>query len=95
MNTNTAVATLQDDSVTVDVDITPLATPTPDPTVTPTPTMAPTPSPSPTEGADLGWLAGTGAEPAWLLVAAAAVLIATGVAIFVARRRVTAHRAGR
>ncbi|MEX0153107.1 hypothetical protein [Microbacterium sp. LMI1-1-1.1] len=98
-----AVAPLPDDAVTVDVDITPLPTltPTPSPTIVPTPpvggspspTVLPTPpaggapAPSPSSTPDLGWLAGTGAEPAWLLIGAALVLVAVGVALIVARRR--------
>lgn len=70
------------DSVVVDVDITPIPTPSP--------TLSPTPSPSPTSGGTPDWLAVTGMEPGWMLLAAAAVLITVGV-VFTLRHRLRAR----
>lgn len=71
-------ADVSDDSVVVDVDISPMPVPSP--------TLTPTPSPSPTSGGTPDWLAVTGMEPGWMLLAAAAVLIVVG-AVFTLRHR--------
>lgn len=65
-----------DDAVTVDVDITPL--PSPPPPVIPSPSQSQSPA---------GWLAETGIEPTWLLVAAAVALVVVGVLVEWRRRR--------
>lgn len=77
--TPTAVVLRQDAAVSIDVDIAPL------PVVLP---------PAPTGGgpASAGepaqqWLAVTGAEPAWLLMGAAVIVFALGIAFLRARHR--------
>lgn len=69
----------RDDSVSIHVDIAPL------PVVHPT---APTGgAPSPAGDTAQGWLAVTGAEPAWLLVGGAVIVVALGIVLLRSRRR--------
>lgn len=56
--------------------------------IMPTPSLVPTPVPSPS-GTVPPWLAATGIEPGWMLVAAAVVLVVVG-AVVVLRRRSSA-----
>nr|WP_154923751.1 hypothetical protein [Microbacterium testaceum] len=73
---------MTDDAVVIDVDITPL--PTPSATVLPPVPGGPASVPG---GWSQGWLAATGLEPSWFLLAGAVATVTVGVVLLRARSR--------